>query len=139
MKAACRSQLSFELLACTYTRPCCARQADAVTGRTTNFQRTIGTLQGVLTGLYPDTREAIPVTTAADLDEVLFANVQGCMSLQLAMDAAKNKVQGGFQQQVLCSAPGPAGDACIVAVIAGPSNQVAALQSHQQVRTREQH
>ena len=86
--------LSFLLFACTDTRPCCARQADAVTGRTTNFQRTIGTLQGVLTGLYPDMREAIPVTTAADLDEVLFANVQGCMSLKLAMDAAKEKVQG---------------------------------------------
>lgn len=68
-------------------------QADAVTGRTTNFQRTIGTLQGVLTGLYPDTLEAIPVTTAADLDEVLFANVQGCLSLKLAMNAAKKKVQ----------------------------------------------
>ena len=86
--------LSLHLSACTDTRPCCARQADAVTGRTTNFQRTIGTLQGVLTGLYPDTLEAIPVTTAADLDEVLFANVQGCLSLKLAMDAAKKKVQG---------------------------------------------
>ena len=81
-----------------------------MTGRTTNFQRTIGTLQGVLTGLYPDTREAIPVTTAADLDEVLFANVQGCASLKLAMDAAKKKVQGESvsgvsNRDMLCSRP----------------------------------
>ena len=87
-----------------------------MTGRTTNFQRTIGTLQGVLTGLYPDARESIPVTTAADLDEVLFANVQGCMSLKLAMDAAKKKVQGEsvrVQPQGLRSAASPAGVACI--------------------------
>ena len=63
----------------------------------------------MLTGLYPDTREAIPVTTAADLDEVLFANVQGCLSLKLAMDAAKKKVQGdsvrSSKRDVLCSQP----------------------------------
>ena len=30
-------------------------------GRTTNYRRTIGTLQGVITGLWPGTRQEVPV------------------------------------------------------------------------------
>lgn len=41
--------------------------------RTTNFERTIGTLAGVITGLLPPGTKgpAVPVTTSSDVDEIL--------------------------------------------------------------------
>jgi hypothetical protein len=44
-----------------------------VQARTTNFQRTVGTLAGVLTGLLGDQPPpaAIPVVTSNDFDEIL--------------------------------------------------------------------
>lgn len=81
--------------------PCCivhkwfvCRQDGAVSGRTTNFSRTIATLQGVLTGLYPDTPQPIPVATASDIDEIMFANVLSCEKLADVMKRARYKLRG---------------------------------------------
>lgn len=49
--------------------------------RSTNYSRTIATLQGVLTGLYPDAKTPIPVHTTEELDEVLYGNVKSCKRL----------------------------------------------------------
>ena len=49
-------------------------------GRTTNFERTKATLQGVLTGLYPEA-DGVPIVTAGDHDEILYANVKACKRL----------------------------------------------------------
>ncbi|KAK9804074.1 hypothetical protein WJX73_002754 [Symbiochloris irregularis] len=48
--------------------------AGVLSARTTHFQRTIATLQGVLTGLYPDAAESgitIPAVTAGDGNEIM--------------------------------------------------------------------
>lgn len=69
-------------------------QVGAVTGRTTNFSRTIATLQGVLTGLYPQASEPIPVATASDVDEIMFANVTSCERLADVMKQARYDLRG---------------------------------------------
>ena len=69
-------------------------QEGAVSGRTTNFSRTIATLQGVLTGLYPDASQPIPVATASDMDEIMFANVLSCERLADVMKRARYKLRG---------------------------------------------
>ena len=75
---------------------CCAIvfQDGAVSGRTTNFSRTIATLQGVLTGLYPDASKPIPVATASDIDEIMFANVLSCERLADVMKRARYELRG---------------------------------------------
>lgn len=65
-----------------------------MTGRTTNFSRTIATLQGVLTGLYPQAAEPIPVATASDVDEIMFANVTSCERLADVMKQARYDLRG---------------------------------------------
>lgn len=72
-------------------------QDGAVSGRTTNFSRTISTLQGVLTGLYPDASKPIPVATASDLDEIMFANVLSCERLADVMKRARYELRGNAQ------------------------------------------
>jgi len=52
-------------------------QGDAVRCRSTNYDRTLKTLTGVLTGLFPGCSETIPVTTTSEIDEILFADVSG--------------------------------------------------------------
>lgn len=69
-------------------------QEGAVSGRTTNFSRTIATLQGVLTGLYPDASKPIPVATASDMDEIMFANVLSCERLADVMKRARYELRG---------------------------------------------
>lgn len=71
----------------------------AVTGRTTNFSRTIATLQGVLTGLYPDASQPIPVATASDMDEIMFANVLSCERLADVMKRATYELRGDQAHQ----------------------------------------
>ena len=44
-------------------------------GRTTQFARTIATLQGVLTGLWPDADVPASFTTASDQGELLYGGV----------------------------------------------------------------
>ncbi|DBA85742.1 hypothetical protein WJX77_001343 [Trebouxia sp. C0004] len=65
----------------------------AVSGRTTNFSRTIATLQGVLTGLYPQVAQPIPVATASDIDEIMFANVLSCERLADVMKRARYELR----------------------------------------------
>ena len=69
-------------------------QADQVYARSTNYQRTVATLQGILTGLYPSTQEAIPVETAQDVDEILFANAGSCERLRQLLSQARDRVRG---------------------------------------------
>ena len=40
--------------------------------QTTNYQRTVATLRGLLTGLYPGTTEAVEVTTHPEIEEFLY-------------------------------------------------------------------
>lgn len=70
-----------------------AEQAGAVLGRTTNFRRTVSTLEGVVTGLYPDAAE-VPTHTAGDLDEIMYANVDGCSRLGHLMAAQRQALAG---------------------------------------------
>ena len=54
-------------------------QADStVSCRSTNYDRTLKTLSGVLTGLFPASSTdgtVVPVVTGTDLDEIMFADV----------------------------------------------------------------
>lgn len=79
---------------CKPSQCCGCAQEGAVTGRTTNFSRTIATLQGVLTGLYPQASEPIPVATASDIDEIMFANVTSCERLADVMKQARYDLRG---------------------------------------------
>lgn len=51
-------------------------------GRTTNYARTIATLQGVLTGLFPRIKDPISIRTTEEMDEILFGNPEGCKKLK---------------------------------------------------------
>ncbi|KAG7667940.1 hypothetical protein Ndes2526B_g01646 [Nannochloris sp. 'desiccata'] len=55
--------------------------------RTTNYSRTVATLQGVLTGLFPDTKKPILARTTEEMDEILFGNAASCNRLK---DIIKN-------------------------------------------------
>lgn len=57
-------------------------QEGALSARTTNYARTIATLQGVLTGLYPSLREPVTAVTTSDIDEIMYANVKACARLK---------------------------------------------------------
>lgn len=63
-------------------------------GRSTNYRRTIATLRGVLTGLYPNASEAVPVTVAEDTDEVLFGNSEACRRLGSMLKVMQNRLRG---------------------------------------------
>lgn len=64
--------------------------------RSTNFSRTLGTLRGVLTGLYPATTAAVPVTTSSDLDEILYAGGA------LGRSSATASVESSNRQPLCC-------------------------------------
>jgi len=60
-----------------------------VHNRTTNYSRTIATLQAVLTGLFPGNSRPILVHTTEAMDEILFANLESCQRLkQLVKDTS---------------------------------------------------
>lgn len=59
-----------------------AFQDTAVCCRSTNYSRTIATIQGVLTGLFPQTGTPIPVHTTEEMDEVLFGHPESCQRLK---------------------------------------------------------
>lgn len=65
-----------------------------VQSRTTNYQRTVATLRGVLTGLFPDTATPIKVTTSADVDEIMFADSKSCPHFGVFVAAAKAALFG---------------------------------------------
>ncbi|PSC67963.1 Lysophosphatidic acid phosphatase type 6 [Micractinium conductrix] len=60
-------------------------QEGAVLGRTTNYSRTIATLQGVLSGLFPGTKQPIRVHTTEEIDEILYSNIKSCRKLEQLM------------------------------------------------------
>ena len=65
---------------------------DQVKARTTNFQRTINTLQGVLTGLWPDlplSKTTVPILTSGETDEILYADTKTCPHLGTFLEASK--------------------------------------------------
>lgn len=60
------------------------QHAGVLSARTTHFQRTIATLQGVLTGLYPNAADdgiSIPAITAGDGNEIMYGNARACARL----------------------------------------------------------
>ncbi|GAB4816592.1 hypothetical protein N2152v2_003638 [Parachlorella kessleri] len=73
-----------------------------IDARTTNFARTIATLQGVLTGLYPAAQQPFRVVTTEAIDEVLYANVDACQRLKALMYTASRADKGTSSSQ-----PGP--------------------------------
>ena len=83
-------------------------QEGIVVGRTTNYRRTIGTLQGVLTGLYPDTSETVPIATSEEMDEVLFGRSESCARLSGLIKAQARALRGAaaFLPSILSSMMG---------------------------------
>jgi len=73
-------------------------QDGLVAARTTNYQRTRGTLAGVLTGLWggedPASMEPIHVVTSNNLDEILYADTKTCPHLQIYMGMMKETSKG---------------------------------------------
>ena len=53
----------------------------SLASRSTNYSRTVATLRGVLTGLYPGAKSQFPVETTEELDEILFGNQHTCERL----------------------------------------------------------
>ena len=75
----------------------CALQAGCVAARTTNYARTIATLKGVLTGLYPGpTAPHTPITadTLEAIDEMLYANLRACERLKGLIKGLSKEHQG---------------------------------------------
>lgn len=69
-------------------------QEGILAGRTTSFARTIATLQGILTGLYPGTLAEVPITTANDKEEILYGNVRACERLGVLFKAKTAMLKG---------------------------------------------
>lgn len=70
-------------------------QAGSIVSRSTNFSRTLATLQGVLTGLYPAaTSTPAPVTVSSDLDEMLYADSKKCPHLAALINMGKHAARG---------------------------------------------
>ena len=59
-----------------------------------NYRRTIATVQGVLTGLWPDTSSAVPVRVAEDVDELLFGRTDSCERLRDLMKQQAKALKG---------------------------------------------
>ncbi|KAK9915420.1 hypothetical protein WJX75_008934 [Coccomyxa subellipsoidea] len=68
-----------------------------VLGRTTNYRRTIATLQGVMTGMYPDAQQVIAIQTAPDVDEILFGRTDSCERLRNLMKAQARSLKESAQ------------------------------------------
>ena len=65
-------------------------QDGEVEARSTNYRRTIATLQGLLTGLWPHTKAAVPLRVSGDADEVMFGRTDSCERLR---DLVKQQAQ----------------------------------------------
>jgi len=95
----CKGACTFGFVKCSIVlKEFICWQDGAVSGRTTNFSRTIATLQGVLTGLYPETAQPIPVATASDM---MFANVLSCERLADVMKRARYELRGKALPMIL--------------------------------------
>lgn len=69
-------------------------QESEVEARSTNYRRTIATLQGLLTGLWPGTAAAVPLRVAQDVDEVMFGRTDSCERLRDLMKAQARALKG---------------------------------------------
>ena len=79
---------------------CGVLQDTEVEARSTNYRRTTATVQGVLTGLWPDTRSAVPVRVAEDVDEVLFGRTDSCERLRDLMKQQAKALKGETASRV---------------------------------------
>ena len=70
--------------------------------RSTNYRRTIATLQGLLTGLWPDTQAAVPLRVSGDADEVMFGRTDSCERLR---DLVKQQAQALKGEPSFCTWP----------------------------------
>lgn len=64
-----------------------------VAGRTTNFRRTIGTLELLVAGLLRKAHGSVDITTAAELDEILFCNAKRCAQLGALMTVQREVIK----------------------------------------------
>ena len=69
-------------------------QDTEVEARSTNYRRTIATLQGLLTGLWPDASSAVPMRVAQDVDEVMFGRADSCERLKDLMKQEAKALKG---------------------------------------------
>ena len=69
-------------------------QDTEVEARSTNYRRTIATLQGLLTGLWPGTQAAVPMRVAQDVDEVMFGRTDSCERLRDLMKQQTKALRG---------------------------------------------
>ncbi len=69
-------------------------QESEVSARSTNYRRTIATVQGLLTGLWPDTAAAVPLQVAPDVDEIMFGRTDSCERLRDLMKAQARALKG---------------------------------------------
>lgn len=73
----------------------------AVAGRTTNYRRTIGTLELLVAGLLQKAEDSVEITTATELDEILFCNVKRCAQLGALMSSQRAAItsnRGGLEE-----------------------------------------
>lgn len=52
------------------------------------------TWQGVLSGLFPGTRQPIPVHTTEEIDEILYTNVKSCRKLHTLLTDLQAQLKG---------------------------------------------
>ena len=68
-------------------------KSNAIKVRSTNISRTLDTVTGVLTGLFPDSEDPILVETCEDTKEWLYPNHRNCKRLQQLMASKKKTLQ----------------------------------------------
>lgn len=78
-----------------------AYSAASLLAQTTAFERTVFTLQGVLSGLYPGTAAVVPVACRTPEDEIMIGNNSTCAALPRLTDAfqAQQDATGEESQQ----------------------------------------
>lgn len=76
-------------------------QDTEVEARSTNYRRTIATLQGLLTGLWPNTSSAVPLRVAENVDEILFGRTDSCERLRDLMKQQHRALKGRAAQDVI--------------------------------------
>ena len=67
--------------------------ADVLKVRSTNISRTLDTVTGVLSGLYPDTQEPILVETCEDSKEWLYPNHRHCKRLEQLIAGKRRRMR----------------------------------------------
>lgn len=100
--------------------------------RTTNYSRTVATLAGVLTGLYPGATESIPVMTTEEMDEILFGNPESCRKLKFMIKklASENRRVGSAREE---------DDRIRKALKLGPDKRIHFLDLHDAMTTMQTH